>query len=64
MEKHYLLENSPEYYGNYVAKESFESTTAICFGEDPVKVHEEAKATGVEKPVVFYVCHPGQAHLY
>ncbi len=55
MEACVLVNNIEKYSGKYVATKTFEDKDVISFGDDPVKVFNEAKKTGDEDPVVFYV---------
>ena len=55
MGKHILVNNSRKYSGRYVATASFSDTKVLYSGDDPADVLNQAKKSGVDDPVVFYV---------
>ncbi len=59
-----LLNNIEKYSGKYVATRSFQEKEAVCSGDDPVRVYNDARAAGVEDPVVFYVPEKDLVHIY
>lgn len=59
-----LINNAELYDGKYVAVKSFIDREVICSGDNPVTVSNEAKKSGVNSPVVFYVPEKNMAHIY
>ncbi len=57
-------EDAKKYAGNYIALrfrgKGFINGRVISYGEDPVKVVEEAKSKGYNEPVIFYVPKPNE----
>ncbi len=64
METCVLVNNIEKYSGKYVATKTFEDKDVISFGDDPVKVFNDAKKTGAKDPVVFYVPEKDAVHIY
>jgi hypothetical protein len=60
----YLLSNAELYSGKYVALEDFGKKNVIASGDDPLKVLEDAKNSGVNDPVVFFVPEKGMVYIY
>ncbi len=60
-----ILVNEVELYdGKYVATKSFLEKDVVCYGDDPVKVYNEAREAGVDDPVVFYIPEKNLVHIY
>ena len=49
------MKNIDNYNNKYVVQKSFTSDKIIISGDDPVQLHKEAIAMGIEDPVIFYV---------
>jgi len=56
--------NANYYSGKYIAKESFQSTDVIAYGEDFSQVYILAESKGFKNPVVFYVPNKDMVHIY
>jgi hypothetical protein len=56
--------DASRYYEKYVAFPSFSSREVVAFGEDPVKVMEEARSKGHKGPVLLYVPNPEESQIY
>ena len=59
-----LLVKTNEYNGRYVALRTFEDHTVIGVGDDPESALKDAKANGVEEPVLVYVTEKDTVHIY
>jgi hypothetical protein len=64
MEVNILLNDGERYGGKYVALRSFSEKDVISSGSDPREVSAEAKRSGAEDPVLFYVPERGMVHIY
>lgn len=49
-----------KYYGKYVACPSILNREIIAYGEDPIKVAEEASKKGIKFPLVSYFPFPDE----
>ena len=59
-----LLVKTNEYNGRYVALRSFEDHTVIGVGDNPKSALKDAKANGVEDPVLVYVTEEDTVDIY
>ncbi|MBI3582705.1 MAG: hypothetical protein HY096_01990 [Nitrospinae bacterium] len=64
METCVLVNNIEKYSGKYVATKTFKDKDVISFGDDPVKVFNDAKKAGADDPVVFYIPEKDTIHIY
>jgi len=58
------LVQTNEYDGRYVALRSFEDHTVVGVGDDPETALEDARANGVDEPVLLYVEEKGSVQIY
>ena len=49
------MKETDNYNNKYVVQKSFTDRKIILSGDDPLQLHKEAKAMGIEDPVIFYV---------
>ena len=59
-----LLVNTNEYDGRYVALRSFEDHCVVGVGDDPESALKDARAHGVEDPVLVYIPDPDTVQIY
>jgi len=59
-----LVEDFNKYNGKYVATRDFIDKNVVSYGDDPVKVYNDAVQSGIEDPVVFYVPKKDIVHIY
>jgi len=64
MEVNALLNDGERYGGMFVALRSFSEKDVVCSGNNPSEVYTDAKNTGVDDPVLFYVPKRGMVHIY
>lgn len=64
MSTNILINNGAKYAGLYVATRSFVDKDVISYGNDPVKVFNEAIKKGIQEPVVFYVPKKDVVQIY
>ncbi len=55
MDERVLVNNGDKYSGQYVATKSFADKNVISFGCDPVKVSQEAKMKGIDRPAIYFI---------
>jgi hypothetical protein len=58
------LVETDEFNGRYVALKSFEDHTAVGVGDDPESAFKDARAKGVEAPVLIFVTEKDTVHIY
>jgi hypothetical protein len=58
------LVKTNEYDGRYVALKSFEDHTVVGVGDDPETALQDARANGVDEPVLIYVEEKGSVQIY
>lgn len=56
--KYIIDEYDSKYDGKFVAMPNFNDGRVVAFGEDPIKVIEEAKTLGHNNPVIFFCKDP------
>jgi len=59
-----FLVRTNEYDGRYVALRSFEDHTIVGVGDDPEAALEDARANGVDEPVLVYVEEKDSVQIY
>lgn len=59
-----LLVNTNEYNGRYVALKSFDDHRVVGVGDDPESALKDARAKGVEDPVLVYIPDPDTVQIY
>jgi len=59
-----LLVNTNEYNGRYVALKSFEDHSVVGVGDDPESALQDARAKGVEDPVLVYIPAADTSQIY
>ena len=59
-----LLVNTNEYNGRYVALKSFEDHSVVGVGDDPESALQDARAKGVEDPVLVYIPAADTVQIY
>jgi hypothetical protein len=64
MPNNILVKDAELYDGKYVATKSVVDKEVVCSGDDPVTVYNEAKKSGFDDPVVFYVPERNLVHIY
>jgi hypothetical protein len=59
-----LLVKTNEYNGRYVALKSFEDHSVVGVGDDPESALKDARANGVDDPVLVYIPDPDTVQIY
>jgi hypothetical protein len=60
-------DDTSKYHEKYVTLKKWvnnESKDVIAFGENPLKVLQEAKDKGYKSPIMFYVPNPNKTSIY
>lgn len=64
MESNFLLRNSEQFMGKYVAMDSFENKVVVCSGSNSAIVFNRAIDKGVKDPIIFFVPEREMVHIY
>lgn len=59
-----MVNNAEEFSGKFVALRSFWDKDPVCAGSDPTTVHRDARAQGIDEPVVFFVPEKDMVYIY
>ena len=59
-----FLVNTNEYNGRYVALKSLDDHSVVGVGDDPESALQEARAKGIEDPVLVYIPATDTAQIY